>query len=343
MKTILWNILLLCLLVSCEKSNLIIPNDVSEKTSNQKTAIEENHLLPKKSQLLLWSDLTTDTSKKSIDLSDILDGWPGKDWIPAIDNPLFINIKDASTELNYLTDESQWIAVSVNWKNRFYPYEILVWHEIVNDTISWKNIAVTFCPLCGSAIVYDRDINWETLEFWVSGKLYESNMLMYDRNTESLWSQSLGQSVVWEYLGTDLTLFDWELLTFSEFTRNFPTWQVLSDDTGYSRQYWYIPYVWYEDSDHLFFPVKWEDVRYPKKEMFYIINDSSESIAFRLSSLRAQKKANLNVGESMYSLEFDDWIITATKNSTEKLPGYYEMWFSWVTHNLENKNVWDGE
>jgi hypothetical protein len=120
-------------------------------------------------------------------LTLIYDGGPGKDGIPTISDPQFLSLDAAKTK------PSEWgVLVSIKDKHRFYPYNILVWHEIVNDSMAGKEYAVTFCPLCGSAIVFDRKVGGEILHFGISGKLYESNLLMYDDKTESLWSQAMG-------------------------------------------------------------------------------------------------------------------------------------------------------
>ena len=283
--------------------------------------------------------LETDTSKISIDFNWILSGWPGKDGIPSINNPKFVDIDEAKKEMDFLTDNSRWISVEVGWEAKFYPYEILVWHEIVNDTIWNKKVSVTFCPLCWSAVVYNREINWEEIEFWVSWLLFDSNLLMYDNKTESLWSQSLWESVVWSYLWTKLEYEKSNLMTLEEFKNNFPKWSVLSDDTWFSRSYWYVPYWDYDESDDLYFPVANVDFRFNKKELFYIVNDGDESIAFLLKDLREEWTWEIKIWSDIYKATYNKWIIDV-KKGPEILNWYYEMWFSWVNHNVENKNVW---
>ena len=120
-------------------------------------------------------DLKTNTSKASIDLSLVLSGGPGKDGIPAINNPKFISLNEVDTN-----GDERGILLNSDNEQRFYPYTILVWHEIINDRFDGKDIAITFCPLCDSAVVYNRNINDEILTFGVSGLLFESNLLMYD-------------------------------------------------------------------------------------------------------------------------------------------------------------------
>ncbi len=291
------------------------------------------------SQKFKSSWLLTNTDKTSIDLDLVLGWWPAKDWIPAIDGPEFYSIEEAEEKLDFLNSESTWIAININWEAKFYPYNILVWHEIVNDSIWDKNIAVTFCPLCGSAIVYNRDVDWEKIRFGVSGKLYESNLLMYDDETESLWSQSIWEAIVWEKLWTKLEYIKSDLMSFADFKNNYKAWKVLSDDTWANRNYSQIPYWDYTESDDLYFPVENSDERFQAKEMFYIVNNTWESIAFKFSDLREQKKAEITVWENNYSASFENWIVDVKVN-WESLAWYYEMWFSWATHNKGSKNVW---
>ncbi len=290
-------------------------------------------------QKFIWSGLKTDTSKTSINLDLVLSWWPAKDWIPAIDKPEFYSIADAEENLDFLESDSTWIAVNIWGEAKFYPYNILVWHEIVNDSVWGKNIAVTFCPLCGSAVVYNRDIDWEKIRFWVSGKLYESNLLMYDDVTESLWSQSLWEAVIWEKLWAKLEYIKSDLMSFWDFKKNYSNWKVLTDDTGTSRDYSQIPYGDYTSNDDVYFPVQNSDERFHAKEMFYIVNNSWESVAFKLSDLREQKKVELIIWKNKYIASFEKWIVDVKVNSKD-LPWYYEMWFSWATHNKGSKNVW---
>ena len=144
-------------------------------------------------QAFLSSGLSTDTGKSLIDLDLVLSGGPPKDGIPAINIPTFTGISSASSNL---ADDTLGLLVTADDDERFYPYNILVWHEIVNDTVGGIPVSVTFCPLCGSGIVYERVVNGQEVLFGVSGRLYESNLLMYDSATESLWSQIEGRAVI---------------------------------------------------------------------------------------------------------------------------------------------------
>ncbi len=133
------------------------------------------------------SGLQTDTSQALIPLDEILGGGPGKDGIPALSGESITFVKPA--EATTVPEDSLGILLEGEKENRFYPYTVLVWHEIVNDTFDGQEVVVTFCPLCGSAIVYNREVDGEVLDFGVSGKLWQSNLLMFDRSTETLWSR----------------------------------------------------------------------------------------------------------------------------------------------------------
>jgi len=294
-----------------------------------------------KEQWFIRDNLKTNTLKASINLDEVLSWWPSKDWIPAINNPKFLSQIDAEKNAAYLSDASLGIVVSgQDNQARFYGYDVLVWHEIVNDTFWGQKIAVTFCPLCGSAIVYDRNINGREVNFWVSGKLYNSNLLMYDSYDESLWSQSIWEALMWDQLGTELTVINSNLMTYWEFQENYPTWEVLSNDTGYDRNYGSIPYGNYNQTDTLYFPVNSDtDERYSAKELFYIVNDGQQSVAFHWNDLRAEGSAIISLPWGDYKASFNNGLASVERDDTI-LPWYYEMWFSWISHNQWNKNVW---
>lgn len=286
---------------------------------------------------LKFHELETNLSKTEIDLSQVLSGGPGKDGIPAINDPKFISVAEAEAELD---EEVLGIFLDINGDQRYYPYTILVWHEIVNDTVGNQPVAVTFCPLCGSAITFDRNVNGKVVEFGVSGLLYESNLLMYDSENESLWSQALGRAVVGDDAGTNLDHVPMQLLTFAEFKQKFPEAQVLSNDTGHSRNYGFFPYGDYDESDDLVFPTSVQDKRFHPKTIMYVVNVGSDKSA----AFVWEKAGETGTAE----LEVDGQQVTLTRNGGEavvtidgqEVPGYFEMWFSWATHHQDNGYVW---
>ncbi len=313
---------------------------IMELLEEWKQTIKQAAVIEKEEKWFERDNLNTNTAKISIQLGLILDGGPWKDGIPAINNPKFISQEDARKKSSYLGEDDLWIVLQ-RWDDaRFYGYDVLVWHEIVNDEIAGEKVSVTFCPLCWSAIVYDRNVNGREVNFWVSGKLYNSNLLMYDTHDETLWSQSLWEAVVWNQLGSRLKIVKSQLMNYSEFQKAFPNGKVLSNDTGYFRRYGQIPYGNYDESDDLYFRVEWNpDNRYHLKELFYIVNNGDESLAFAWNDLREAWEWEVIIGDDVYRATFKDGLADVSLN-WEILPGYFEMWFSWINHNQGNKNIW---
>jgi len=280
--------------------------------------------------------LKTNTAKLSIPFEEILDGGPGKDGIPALTNPKFISVKEASKNTK---DDIDGIAVSSGNVVKFYPYNIMVWHEIVNDVVEGKALIITFCPLCGSAIVFDVEIKGEAEQFGVSGKLYESNLLMYDKSTESLWSQSVGTAVVGDRTGEKLTVYPSQVISFKTLKEKWPNAEVLSTDTGYSRNYAFYPYGDYDNNDNLYFPISIKDNRFPSKEIMFVVNAYDKSVAFPVNQLDSSV-ASVDVGDSKVTGVIIDGEIIIKDATGKILPGYHEMWFSWATHHQEDGVVW---
>lgn len=181
----------------------------------------------------------------------ILKGGPAKDGIPSIDNPEFIEAHDA----DYLQEDARILGIVINGAARAYPVSILNWHEIVNDSIDNTNFAITYCPLCGTGMAFNSHVNGKTLSFGVSGLLYNSDVLLYDRESQSLWSQILGKAVSGKYKGEKLSMLPLSHTTWSDWKRHHSTTLVLSRNTGYSRNYDRDPYQGYASSRNLYFPV----------------------------------------------------------------------------------------
>jgi hypothetical protein len=320
MKTNKWQVLILVLILA----GIII-------YFVQKNYVQSTSYYTASSELPGFS---TNTSIKSIDLSMLLSGGPGKDGIPAINNPKLIPLSQADFDEDILG-----IFIEFSGIKRYYPYTILVWHEIVNDNLGSKNVAVTFCPLCGSAIVFDRDVNGKTLKFGVSGLLYESNLVMYDDRTESLWSQAKGEAIVGDLTGTRLEVLPMQLLTFGELGKKHPDAQILSTDTGYDRNYELNPYGNYEENEEILFPISVQNKKFHPKTIMYVIPYQEKSIAFE--NLKLKNMSQFSVDNKMITAQRNgDEIIVKDENG-KRLPGYYEMWFSWATQHGNNGIVWE--
>ena len=186
----------------------------------------------------------TNTAKKLIYLNELQHGGPGKDGIPAIYNPRFVKSELAT---KWLKPVEPVISLVINGQARAYPLQILMWHEIINDQIGSVPVIVTFCPLCYSANVFDRRIKDKIYTFGTSGMLRYSNMVMYDKQTESLWQQVIGRALVGDMADSSLIPIPAQIISFEQFTTAYKDGLVLSRQTGHRRDYGRNPYVGYDD------------------------------------------------------------------------------------------------
>ena len=186
----------------------------------------------------------TDFTRTSIKWEEILSGGPPKDGIPAIDAPTFRPIDEAKD----IAPNEPVIGLEVPGDARAYPLRILIWHEIVNDVIAGTPVAVTYCPLCNSAVVFERTVAGRVLDFGTSGKLRHSDLVMYDRQTESWWQQFVGQAIVGAMMGTELKRVPAWLASFAEFKARYPRAKILVPNDPAVRPYGRNPYLGYDTS-----------------------------------------------------------------------------------------------
>jgi hypothetical protein len=194
--------------------------------------------------------------------NEIYDGGPGKDGIPALNAPGFTGPDEAT----YLKDSDLVLGFVHNGVARAYPHNILDWHEIVNDSYDDFHMAVIYCPLTGTGIGWDLDIMGSVTTFGVSGLLYNSNIIPYDRSTDSNWSQMLLKAISGSLKGTPAETFNLVETYWGTWKSMFPETRVLSDQTGHTRNYTRYPYGNYKTSNSLIFPVNNEDNRLHKKD-----------------------------------------------------------------------------
>lgn len=295
--------------------------------------------------------LASDLSSKSIspfDLSftlihkkEILSGGPAKDGIPALTHPQFI----AAQQADYLQPDSEIIGVKIGDDIRAYPINVLNWHEIINDTVDGVPIVVTYCPLCRSALVFDRKVGDETLEFGVSGLLWNSNVLMYDRQKkerdESLWSQIKMKAVTGPAAqrGDTLVLRSSQLTTWQQWQKTHPETRVVSEQTGYDRGYRQGAYASYFQTDRLMFPVTQhgqKPERFRNKEPMLLVQSDQTFKAYALRDIDsastpnnylqdtiAQTQLCLKKSAGNASIEIIDM-----KKKDRQLPVAYMFWFS---------------
>lgn len=186
---------------------------------------------------------STDWSRSTVDSEELRSGGPPKDGIPALNDPEFI---DANRADEWLSDKEALILLQEGTVYKAYPLQILTWHEIVNDSIGSTPVTVTWCPLCNTAVVFNRNMDGDILDFGTTGYLRFSNLLMYDRQTESWWQQAEGKALMGHYTGRRLDLYPSRLLPWRDI-KDLPGLLVLSRDTGYSRPYGRNPYEGYDD------------------------------------------------------------------------------------------------
>ena len=201
----------------------------------------------------------TDFSKSIINTEEIVSGGPPRDGIPAIDEPTFLAANEATEWLN---PKEPVISVELNGKARAYPLQVLIWHEIVNDNFDGRPIVVTFCPLCNSSLTFDRNLDGEILDFGVTGRLRHSDMIMYDRQTETWWQQITGEGLIGEHAGRQLDRIDSHIVSFQSFLDSWPDGLVLAKETGHVRQYGENPYRGYDHIDNN--PFLFKDDTYPR-------------------------------------------------------------------------------
>jgi hypothetical protein len=236
----------------------------------------------------------TDFERHVVPLSEFERGGPGKDGIPAIDRPRFVSVDD----VDFLEPQEPVIELVSNGDARAYPIQILVWHEIVNDSVGGIPVAVTFCPLCNTAIAFDRRVDGRTLDFGTTGNLRGSDLVMYDRQTESWWQQFGGRALVGELTGEKLEQVPARVVAWREFEQAHPNGKVLSRETGHSRHYGENPYTGYDDVDSPpFFATKnSDDKRLPPKERVVFIERDAEAVAVPFSTLQRRKRVRVEVG-----------------------------------------------
>lgn len=191
---------------------------------------------------LSWPD--TDFSKTAVDFGSIMSGGPPKDGIPSIDKPVFV----PQAEYREAGETEPVISFAHKGDARAYPLRVLIWHEIVNDTVGGVPVSVTYCPLCNSSIVFDRRVGSKILDFGTTGKLRNSDMVMYDRQTESWWQQFTGTGIVGEMTGTKLAMLPARVESLAKFRKRYPDGKVLVPNNPDFRPYGNNPYMGYDTS-----------------------------------------------------------------------------------------------
>ena len=326
---------------------ILIAIAVFVSSSTENTSTSESVMAPNVSPAIVSSEnspestssedkiMITDGKKHLIPLDKIRGGGPPKDGIPSIDDPKFVDAADA----NFISTDDVVLGLEINGEAKAYPLFILVWHEIVNDKVGGAPVAITYCPLCYTNQVFERVIDGKEVEFGTSGKLYNSNLVMYDRLTDSYWSQALGKAITGELTGQELKIIPFDVITWGDWKTIHPDSKVLSTETGHLRAYGVDPYGNYYTDPRIMFPVDNSDDRLHPKEIilgfrdsgiykaykqndvenFVVINDMISDTPLLLTSLYSQnaRAFDRTLNGKVLDFEFKDGTITDLQTNSE--------------------------
>lgn len=268
-----------------------------------------------------------DLSNSTVPLAGIMRGGPPRDGIPSIDQPNFV----ATEEVDYLKPDDIVIGLHVDGVARAYPLRILVWHEIVNDVIGGKPVVITYCPLCGTSMVFDARVDGKPRTFGVSGLLYQSDVLMYDRESESLWTQLGMKAISGPAVNETLDWLPSEHMTWKAWKEQNPNGEVLSTDTGHSRNYRANAYEDYFASDRTMFPVPKRRRDFRNKEWVLGVILNGQAIAYPVEKLPDGVALRDEVGGEFITVQWDaaarhPRVVNATGSV---IPSVMVFWCAW--------------
>ena len=251
----------------------------------------------------------TDFSLHTVPYDEIISGGPPRDGIAPIDHPRFTTPQEAGSWLGELEPV---IALEVDGHSKAYPLQILTWHEIVNDVIGDVPVVVTFCPLCNSALAFDRRLDGVTYDFGTSGKLRHSDLIMWDRQTESWWQQLTGEGIVGKLAGTKLDFLSASIVSFADYRVANPDGEILSQDTGFRRPYGQNPYAGYDDinSSPFLFNGK-VDGRLSAMDRVVSVTAGDTDAAFPFAVLEEERTVNYMVGDQDVVVFFKPGTVSA--------------------------------
>lgn len=255
----------------------------------------------------------TDFRFHTVPYDEVISGGVGRDGIPPIDEPRFVSVADAS---EWLGDMEPVIALELNGEAKAYPLQVITWHEIVNDELAGVPVTATYCPLCNSAIVFERTLNGTVYDFGVSGFLRNSDLIMWDRQTQSWWQQLTGEAIAGELAGAQLRFVPAQIVSWAAFAEEYPDGLTL-DRPGFSRPYGTNPYSFYDtpDSQPFLFPHE-TDSRLPPKLRVAAVEINGDAIAFPYSRLAEERVVHQEVGGEEIVVFFEFGTTTALGRSS---------------------------
>lgn len=276
-----------------------------------------------------------DLSKAGVPREEILSGGPPKDGIPALTDPVVVSADEAT----YLRPNDRVLGAVIGAQARAYPIRILNWHEVVNDQLSGTPIVVTYCPLCGTGMVFRANRSGHRVLFGVSGLLYNSDVLLYDRETESLWSQLKMEAVTGPRLGEKLQWLPAQHTTWQAWRTAHPQTDVLSLSTGYQRDYNRDPYTGYASTSRLMFPVQHQDDRLPPKAWVAGVLIQGQPKAYPLERLASGAALEETVDGQSIRVAYDAKArsVEVATGAGESVPVVQVYWFAWAAFYPETR------
>jgi hypothetical protein len=271
-----------------------------------------------------------DVSNSLVDEKLILQGGPPRDSIPSINEPSYVNAGDAT----FLRGDDIILGIKIDNKAFAFARHILNWHEIVNDEVSGKPFVITYCPLCGSGMAFSSKVRDKELNFGVSGLLYNNDLVFYDKETDSLWSQIERRAISGPMAGVMLEQLVLDHTTWQAWLSKHPDTLVLSDDQGFKRNYRHDPYTGYDTSSQLFFKTLHETPKdFHTKERVLGISISGAAKAYPFSELNKNGKASFQdeLADTRFTVRWDSTAQSATLESElgEPLASTVAFWFAW--------------
>lgn len=286
-----------------------------------------------------FADNGFDLSNSSIPEQNIHSGGPPRDGIPSIDRPRFV----PASEANFIRENDRVIGVFHSGVAKAYPIKILDWHEIVNDRIASQPVVVTYCPLCGTGIVFRAD---DYGHFGVSGLLYNSDVLLYDRETESLWSQIMAEAISGPRRGAQLEPLPASHTSWRDWLSRHPDTLVLSTDTGFRRDYKRSPYLGYAKTPKLMFDVEFRSRAFRNKELVLglSVDGTHKAYPFKVLKRHGQKEFLDQIGTRQVRILWSKKEATATvfDQDGEEIPSLIAFWFAWYAFHPDT-DIFDPE
>jgi hypothetical protein len=287
-----------------------------------------------KTDILKDSFKYTETSQRSIELSELSQGCLAVDCIPSIDLPQFGSIQDVS----YIRKKDTMMVVEYNGIRKAYARKIMQSHEIVNDFFAEKPLVVTYCPLCATAVAFVPIIDGQRVEFGVSGLLHNSDLVMYDRNTASLWGQITGRAIVGSKTGHRLKTVSVGIMTWEELKQQLPNTLILLRPKGNNNKYKKFQYKKYTQSQKLMFPVAAQDARLANKKFVYGIEIDGQYIAFEEKYLKKRSPMVESFGTRTLEVIYKNGLVTARDKKTgDTFSVLRSYWFAWYAFHPETQ------